>query len=116
MILQLQDYDMEIISRPGTANANADALSRLPELLENRNTVVHFLSAVVTRSSTSSLPPAHRTGVDPDLALDPAAYDLDLALYESQYEPSQFQQSEKKEVDNSDGGTDDTADDPDIAE
>lgn len=85
MILQLQEYSMEIISRPGSANANADALSRSPALLQNNNATVHLLCSAVTRFNTHHLPPIRRTGVDPDLVLHPSAYDLDLALYESQY-------------------------------
>ena len=56
MILLLQDYDFEIIARPGTQNANADALSRLPELLPPLNLLRHSLVAAVTRSRTNALP------------------------------------------------------------
>lgn len=84
MILQLQDYDYTIIHRPGTQNTNADVLSRLPALLERQDTRVHCLVSAVTRSSDNTLPAFHRTGVDPDLVLDPNAYDLERALRESQ--------------------------------
>jgi hypothetical protein len=83
MVLQLQDYDYEIIHRPGTQNANADALSRLPMLLEDNEAKVHYLCAAVTRSATNSLPNSHRTGMDPDLVLRPDAYDLERAIEES---------------------------------
>jgi hypothetical protein len=83
MILLLQDYDFEIIARPGTQNANADALSRLSELLPPLTPLRHSLVAAVTRSRTHTLPAGHRTGVDPDLALDALAYDLDAAVLES---------------------------------
>ena len=53
-VLQLQEYDLVILSRPGVANANADALSRLPALLQNRfnDAAVHRHIAVVTRTHT----------------------------------------------------------------
>ena len=82
MVLRLQEYDYTVISRPGSANANADALSRLPALLEQMEPIVHCVS-VVTRTATSSLPAARRTGIDPDLALHPDAYDYDAAVQES---------------------------------
>jgi hypothetical protein len=82
MILFLQEYDFKIISRSGAANANADALSRLPGLLENKDATVHYVSAV-TRSATNSLPPVRRSGMDPDLVLDPDAYDLEAAIQQS---------------------------------
>ena len=87
-ILLLQEYDMTILSRPGTANANADALSRLPGLLETRDAQVHTarLVSVVTRTQTHSLPVARRKdrGLDSDLVLDDRAYDTAEALRQSQ--------------------------------
>jgi len=105
-ILELQEYSFDILARPGSQNGNADALSRLPGLLETRNiafvqaapllearntsfvqvgdtAMVHCLVAAVTRSRTDRLPARHREGIDPDLALHPRAYDVDAALEES---------------------------------
>jgi hypothetical protein len=91
-ILELQEYSFDVIPRPGSQNGNADALSRLPGLLEARGNTftpvdgtaaVHSLVAAVTRSATGSLPAPRRDGIDPDLALHPHAYDVDLALEES---------------------------------
>lgn len=77
-ILTLQEFDMTILSRPGKANGNADALSRLPVLLEPHS---HHMIAVVTRSETHSLPASRRRdGLDPDLALDARAYDTAEAI------------------------------------
>lgn len=87
MVLSLQDYEYEIIYRSGRQNANADTMSRLPAFLESRNNSdnkVHYLVAAVTRSNTHSLPVTRRNGIDPDLALDPDAYNLDRAIKESQ--------------------------------
>src|SRR6202012_5880075 len=59
-VLELQEYDMKIISRPGSANANADALSRLSALLEAREPQVHYTIVLMTRTRTHSLPAARR--------------------------------------------------------
>jgi hypothetical protein len=90
-ILELQEYSFDILARPGSQNGNADALSRLPGLLEATGdsmqvtpaAAVHSLVAAVTRSRTNALPASRRGGIDPDLALHPRAYDIDLALEES---------------------------------
>jgi transposase InsO family protein len=75
-ILHLQEYAFDILSRPGKENANADALSRLPQ--GNAEPTLHVL--IVTRSATGSLPATRRATADPDLVLDARAYDLDGAL------------------------------------
>ena len=103
MVLSLQDYEYEIIYRSGSQNANADAMSRLPALLENTNGAnrIHYLVAAITRSATHSLPVSCRTGLDPDLVLDPNAYDLDRAIQESEAldnEPSVLEQYQDDEV------------------
>jgi hypothetical protein len=76
-VLELQEFDMTIRSRPGTENANADALSRLPALLESNEPTVHRLIAVTTRTQTRSLPAPRRDwqSLDADLVLDDRAYD-----------------------------------------
>jgi hypothetical protein len=83
MVLALQDYEFDIAYRPGSQHGNADSLSRLPTQLQNDNPMVHYLAAI-TRSKTGTLPPIHRTGMDPELVLDPAAYELERAIKESQ--------------------------------
>ena len=117
-ILQLQEYDMVILSRPGVANANADALSRLPGLLETRDAHVHRMVAVVTRTKTRSLPATHRDGrgLDSSLMLDDKAYDTDEAVRQSLL-PSQSTDVEL-DVDRaveskSDGADDENSDDDD---
>lgn len=78
-ILQLQEFDMTILPRPGTDNGNADAMSRLPKLLESHAAKSHAVM-VITRASTQSLPARRRDrGMDPDLVLDSRAYDIDEA-------------------------------------
>jgi hypothetical protein len=80
-VLALQEFDMVILPRSGRANSNADALSRLPGLLETANARSHEMIAVVTRRQTQSLPaPRHPTGMDPDLAMDDRAYDIAEAI------------------------------------
>lgn len=96
-VLELQEYDMTIIPRPGTANANADAMSRLPGLLEVREAKDHSLMAIVTRTKTNSLPPSQRSrlqGMDTELVLDDRAYDSDEAIRQS------LDIDEKKSLDN----------------
>ena len=85
-VLQLQEFDMKIIARPGTEHANADALSRLPALLEAREPKTHHVISVVTRTTTHSLPARRRgrEGLDSELVLDDRAYDMDEAIRLSQ--------------------------------
>jgi hypothetical protein len=87
-ILELQEYDMTILARPGAANGNADALSRLPALLENfenNQAKSHRLISVVTRTKTNSLPPVHRAtrGLDTEFVLNGRAYDTAEAIRQS---------------------------------
>lgn len=84
-ILELQEYDMTIIPRPGVTNGNADALSRLPALLETNSPVRHSFMAI-TRTQTGSRRAMRRdrANIDSNLALDPRAYDLQEALRQSQ--------------------------------
>jgi hypothetical protein len=77
-----------IIVRPGAANGNADALSRLPALLENfenNQAKSHRLISVVTRTKTNSLPPVHRAtrGLDTEFVLNGRAYDTAEAIRQS---------------------------------
>ena len=84
-VLELQEFDMTIRSRPGTENANADALSRLPALLDANQPMVHYVRLITTRSQTHSLPVSRRSRqrLDADLVLDERAYDVDEALRQS---------------------------------
>ena len=84
-ILELQEYDMVVETRAGVANGNADAMSRLPGLLESQGSTSHAMIAIVTRSSTHSLPPARRGQhqLDSDLVLSNRAYDVDEAIRQS---------------------------------
>lgn len=79
-ILELQEFDMDIRSRPGSANGNADALSRLPGLLEPHGARDHYVITAVTRTKDRTLPAPRRAGMDPDLVLDQRAYDEDEAI------------------------------------
>ena len=88
-VLELQEFDMTIRSRPGTENANADALSRLPALLDANQPMVHYVRMITTRSQTHSLPVSRRSRqrLDADLVLDERAYDVDEALRQSMLQP-----------------------------
>ena len=90
--LQLQGHNFTIVQRPGSQNGNADALSRLPGLLESQSSQQPLptsqpqpplLIAAITRSANSKLPRAHRTGMDPAYALDPRSYDMFAAVADS---------------------------------
>jgi hypothetical protein len=97
MILQLQEYTFEILSRSGPQNGNADALSRPPVTQTIASApLTNALIAVVTRAKTNSLPPSRRIGADPDLLLDPAAYDLEAAVVASQTVSTAQSASERK--------------------
>jgi hypothetical protein len=94
--LELQGHDYSIVQRPGSENGNADAMSRLPALLESQSSLhqpapttspsqprAELIAAVTTRSANSKLPQTHRAGMDPSYALDPRAYDVFAAVADS---------------------------------
>ena len=84
-ILELQEYDMTIVPRPGVTNGNADALSRLPALLETNSPVRRsFMAITRTQTGSRKIMRRDRANIDSDLALDPRAYDLQEALRQSQ--------------------------------
>ena len=82
MILSLQEFSFDIVHRPGPQNANADALSRIPDLIENQNDNVN--SSVQVSAITRAT--GNREGRRPvyrpqsDVYFHQENYDLDAAL------------------------------------
>ena len=85
MILDLQQFDFTIVHRDGKLNGNADALSRLPELLSSSSAATVPIAAISTRASTNSLPKKvyDPSRLNPELYLDEKNRDIDLAIRNS---------------------------------
>lgn len=56
LILDLQQYDFTVVHRAGSAHADADALSRMAEVLDQQPGTPALTVNVVSRSKTGSLP------------------------------------------------------------
>jgi hypothetical protein len=82
MILSLQEFSFSIVHRSGTANANADALSRIPDIIENEQSITQpsQLVSVITRSADGTIQKKPVPRSHSDIYFDPRNFDLDQAL------------------------------------
>lgn len=82
MILSLQEFSFTINHRSGPQNSNADALSRIPDIIEEEQSgpsQAHLVSAI-TRTATGAIVRKPVPRPQSDIYFDPRNYDLDQAL------------------------------------
>ncbi|GFX60242.1 retrovirus-related Pol polyprotein from transposon 412 [Trichonephila clavipes] len=95
-IQKLQEYDVEIRNRKGSANGNADALSRRPcpesckycSRIEKKFSVIDPIVRQVTTPSTSKLDPLNDESVRKDQVTDPEVKPIIESKQSSDEKPS----------------------------